>query len=176
VTKRLGDTYQGYTITDITSSQMVLENGPRREVIPLFDGAKHQPQGGKTPILATRIVSFGGGGVSGGSQIAASGAVAAAVPVGRPAVPQPAFSAGAGSPSSLVNTIITPAQAQQMNAQTAGPARSAPAATPAPVRQPAPVTNIQQPAPTWNERTNEQGRRVIRTPFGDIIRDQPTNP
>ena len=31
----------------------------------------------------------------------------------------------------------------------------------------------QQVAP--NERIDEQGRRIIRTPFGDIVRDKPNN-
>jgi hypothetical protein len=59
--KRIGDTYQGYTITSITAEYMVLESAGRRETIPLHEGSK-QPTGEKTPIQAIRLVSIGPGG------------------------------------------------------------------------------------------------------------------
>src|SRR5688572_14729131 len=64
-TKRVGDVYQGYTITDITASQIVMQSGTRKEIIPLFDSTKQKTQGGKTPIIASRVVRFGGGGAAG---------------------------------------------------------------------------------------------------------------
>ena len=137
-TKRIGDTYQGYTVTDITHNQMVLEYGSRREVIPLFDNSKHGGGGGKTTIQPTRIVSFGAGGGGGGSAVAAR--------AGGPGGPQIGGATGA-------NPKANPQQAKQQP----------PGAQPAPAAAPA------QPA-IPGETTNDKGQRVIRTPFGDIVR------
>ncbi len=144
-TKRVGDVYQGYTITDITESEMVLESGARREVIPLHDGSKRTAQAGKTPILATRIVNFGAG--SGG------GTPAMAVVSSRPG--------GQG-------TAASPRGGPQRQAVTAGQqaaAKPAVAVTPAQAPQPGSPVNP-------SEFIDAQGRRVIRTPFGDIVRQQ----
>jgi hypothetical protein len=150
-TKRLGEAYQGYTIVDISQTQMVLDNGRRREIIPLFDNTKARTGAAKTPILASRVVSFGAG--AGGSSPAA-GSAGAAPP--RPAAPGAQAGQSTGQPASVnaqpsVRTTIPPPQNQT---------RQVPGNAP------------QQPT-TWNERTDEQGRRVIRTPFGDIVRDKP---
>jgi hypothetical protein len=67
-TKQIGDVYRGYTITEITPNHIVLESGTRKEIIPLHEGSKRQ-QGGKTPILSTRVVSIGGGAVAGGCRL-----------------------------------------------------------------------------------------------------------
>jgi hypothetical protein len=151
-TKRLGDAYQGYTITDITPEQMVLERGNRREVIPLFDASKHPAQGapaqsGKTPILTTRIVAFGAGGAAGQAvaQPVTGGVRSAAV--GTPGAPTP-----------------QPSQAQSSAARNAAAAQ-----------QGRPLPGVPQPAtaqPTGP--VDQQGRRIIRTPFGDI--PAPPNP
>lgn len=77
--KRIGDVYQGYTITEITPERIVLESGTRKEIIPLHEGSKRGPQG-KTPILSTRVVPIGGGGITGGTPISVSGGPAAAAP------------------------------------------------------------------------------------------------
>ncbi len=146
-TKRVGDVYQGYTITDITDSQMVLESGTRREVIPLHDGTKRTGQAGKTPILATRIVNFGAGGAAGAAGMVAS----SARPVGQGAV---ASSIG----SSASRPEAKPSQ--QAAAKPAG----APAAPPVQV----PQGGFVNPS----EMIDAQGRRVIRTPFGDRVRDK----
>ncbi len=150
-TKRVGDVYQGYTITDITTEQVILEAGNRREIIPLHDGSKRQAQGGKTTILASRVVSFGGGTGSGGTTpapVIASGGAA------RPAAAQGAAQTVPGQAGRT-----TPQQGRQA----AGP--QTPAITPqtsAPAPPPAPV------APP--------GSRIIRTPFGDIVRPDNPNP
>jgi len=144
-TRRIGDVYQGYTITDITESQMILENGNRREIIPLHDGAKRSAQAGKTPILATRIVAIGG--AAGGG--APTPPLASSLPPGavsRTGGPASAIVGGAGqrtmaNPPTAIRSV--PPQVQQQGA----PGNS-------------------------NEGTDAQGRRVIRTPFGDIVRDK----
>jgi hypothetical protein len=146
-TKRVGDSYQGYTITDITSSAMVLELGTRREVIPLFDPAKRPQGGGKTNIAATRIVAFGagsGGGAPGGAPVVATGAPA------RAAATAPAVANVGGGSAAATAKPQTPQPG--ITRQTPG---APTAATP------------------WNQSTDGQGRRVIRTPFGDIVRDEP---
>ena len=147
-TRRLGDTYQGYTITDITRDQMVLERGNRREVIPLFDAAKHPAPGaaaqsGKTPILATRVVSIGGGGggAAGAAQPAAAGVRSAAAP---------GSSGGTAGPPAAQGRNVTPIQQS---------------------RQVTPSSQRPQQAPSPSEAP---ARRVIRTPFGDVqVRPDP---
>jgi hypothetical protein len=64
--KKVGDTYQGYTITTITADRIVLVAGTQQEIIPLHEGTKRGFQG-KTPVQAVRLVSIGGGGNAGSS-------------------------------------------------------------------------------------------------------------
>jgi hypothetical protein len=153
-TKSVGDVYQGWTIVDITENQMVLASGDQKEIIPLFDTSKQRPPAGKTPVVATRVVSLGGGGAS-ASGVKTTGAqpTGAAAPAGAPVVVAP-----------VAASVVT---ADRQGAQPAA-ARSA---AQAPGNQPA------QPAPPGlNERIDDQGRRVIRTPFGDIVRpERPPN-
>ena len=155
-TKRVGDVYQGYTIVDIAPTQLVMQNGTRREIIPLFDLTKQKTQGGKTPIIASRVVRFGGAGVAGasGAQTAATSNVVVA---GRP---------GSSAPAAAVTTVIG-GTTQPQPGQTAG---MNPAAAPNPQGARQGAGGGQQPPRTWNELTDDQGRRIIRTPFGDIPR------
>jgi hypothetical protein len=159
-TKRVGDVYQGYTIVDITPTQIVMQNGTRREIIPLFDLTKQKTQGGKTPIIASRVVRFGGGGAgAAGTTTPATSNVAVA---GR---------AAGATPAAAVTTVIGGSTQPQPGQTAANPAAMAPGpqgARPTPAGQP-------QPPRTWNELTDDQGRRIIRTPFGDIVRDKPNN-
>ena len=151
-TKRLGDTYQGYTVTDISEGRMVLENGGRREVIPLFDGSKRPGKGGKTAVIPTRVVSFGAGPSSGGAspQRAASATVAAtrpaaaatSVPVGTPAT--------SASTASQQSEIVRGAQGRQ-------------------------ATAVPQGGQSSGDATESQGRTIIRTPFGNVLRPKPPN-
>jgi hypothetical protein len=118
----------------------------------LFDSSKRPTQGGKTPIVATRVVAFGA--PTAAQAPAAPVRSNAAANVGTPARP------AAAQPGSTVTTVVSPAQAtaNQGNARAtqAQQGRQAPGAA----------------QPAWNERTDEQGRRVIRTPFGDIVRPE----
>jgi hypothetical protein len=147
--RRVGDVYHGYTITEIAADHIVLESGTRKEIIPLHEGSK-RAQGGKTPIMSTRVVSFGGSGISGGTPVnIASGSPGSGrtvvSPVGSPAT------------TNVNQTVVnsTAAATQQ---------RNVPAATP---------TTTPQPQPTApGVRTDAQGRRVVRTPFGDILQRQ----
>jgi len=149
-TKRPGDVYQGYVITDITESQMVLESNGRREIIPLFNGSKHTAQAGKTPIMATRVVSFGAGGAS------TAAAPAVVTGGGSGAAARPSGSGGASV------AIGSPRPAGQPAQQTQQP----PAVQTQPVR----------PGVPTNTNVDSQGRTVIRTPFGDYPVATPPKP
>jgi hypothetical protein len=111
--KRIGDVYQGYTITEITPERIVLENGTRKEIIPLHEGSKRGPQG-KTPILSTRVAPIGGGSVTGGTLINATAGSAAAPP--RTAVAPVGTPAAASSGQTA--TPAAPAAQQAQPAQT----------------------------------------------------------
>jgi hypothetical protein len=151
--KRIGDVYQGYTITAITSEHIVLESGTRREIIPLHEGSKRGTPG-KTAILSTRVVPIGGSAASGGTPVtivAGSGARTATVPVSSAASP----AAAATNPSGGVS----PRQAVPTASQPTGqPTASQPTTTQPTTAQPT-SPQIQTP-----------GGRVIRTPFGDVVR------
>ncbi len=143
-TKRIGDVYQGYTITEISLDGMVLESGTRKEVIPLREGTKRTQQG-KTPILSTRIVPFGAGGTSGGTPVTVTTG-------GAPAQTQPQRNAVViGAPATSINVQPTTVQSSAPPARTTQPS-AAPQAKPAP--QPPSQGDV----------------RVIKTPFGDIVR------
>jgi hypothetical protein len=140
--KKIGDVFHGYTITEITPANIVLESGTRREIIPLHEGKKRS-QPGKTSILSTRVVNFGGAS-SGGSPVSvASG--------------------------TTVRTTVTPVSSPT---QTAPPPGVVPVPTPMGTTstgtQPATGRTLQQPIPTTG--IDAQGRRVVRTPFGTVVR------
>lgn len=154
--KRVGDFYRGYKITSITLDRIVLESGTRREIIPLHEGSK-RAQAGKTPIIATRVVPIGSSGTGGGSiavNVVARGAGSTRAPAAAAASSQPA-------------TVQTPGVQPRPTGVTAQ--QQAPAAQeqpPAATRTP-PAVRQQVPAPGG---TAVPGGRVIRTPFGDIVR------
>jgi hypothetical protein len=138
--KRIGDVYQGYTITDISPDHMVLESGTRKEIIPLHEGTKRVQQG-KTPILSTRVVPFGGGGIAGGTPISISGGPPGAAPP-RTTV-APVGSAATGQTAS-------PAAPARTNAATPTPApppAAQPQSTPGVQILRTPFGDIRQPVP-----------------------------
>jgi len=140
--KRIGDSYHGYILTDITMNSIVLESGTRREVIPLHEGAK-RPQSGKTAILSTRVVAIGG---------ASSGGTPVSVAAG-----------------SAVRTTTTPIGSAKTATPPAGSATISAQPQPAAVEAPAAAARPTQPR-TGTVETDSQGRRVIQTPFGPIAR------
>jgi hypothetical protein len=148
-TKRIGDSYQGYTITSITEERIVLEAGTRREIIPLHEGPKRS-QAGKTAILATRVVPVGAGGTATAATAVAGGSVV----VSRPATPSQ-------TPVTTM-TIQQPAQTQGRQA------------TPGAKQPPATTITIQPSAPT--QMQIPPGARLVQTPFGDVIREVPQPP
>jgi len=150
--KRIGDVFQGHTITDIAPDHIVLESGSRKEIIPLHEGSKQTPNG-RTPILSTRVVSFDGGAVSGGTPIVSS---ASSVSAARPtAVP-------VGTPESASQPKAAP-----VATISAAPARE-PSREPAAAASPPQRGQSQQQSPSTGSSASKT--RVIRTPFGDIVR------
>jgi hypothetical protein len=146
-TMRLGDTYQDYVVTDITDNSMVLEYGANRQVYPLSDISK-PAQAGKTPILATRVVSFGG---------ASSGAATMAAAIGVP-------SRGTSTPS--------PAGASRANPQGTVPIQQPAtrgANQGAQQIQAAPGQSTLYP----NQFIDAQGRVITNSPFGQIVTAPP---
>lgn len=145
--RTIGDVYRGYTITDITPEQIVLESGSRREIIPLHEGSKKN-QAGKTAILSTRVVPIGAGSIT---ATTGSSIVTGSAPPVRTGAAAPG--AGTGGRSSGIQPV--------------GGMRGVPSAkTPTPTPTP-PAT---QPPPNTGPGSGPQGSRVIKTPFGDIIR------
>jgi hypothetical protein len=150
--KRIGDVFEGHTISDIAPDHIVLGSGSQKEIIPLHEGSKQTP-GGRTPILSTRVVSFGGGGASGGSPISTSGSSAA-------------------TPRTTAASKSIPIADSQ--------AKTAPKSTASviPVRQPGTKSPAREQSPqqTRAQQQSSAGQsgqpktRVIRTPFGDIVR------
>jgi len=144
-TKRIGDSYRGYTITDISPMYIVLESGTRKEIIPLHEGSK-KPQTGKTAILSTRVVPFGGGTITGGTPVTVVGG-------GNPGAGRTAGLPTSGPGSTVVQPVpVLPAGVQQRTTQT-NPTQTQPT-----------------PAQVPSTETDAQGRRIIRTPFGNIVR------
>jgi hypothetical protein len=138
--KRVGDTYQGYTITQITSENIVLEAGTRKEIIPLHEGSK-KGKSAKTPIQATRVMSFSGTGAGG---VVGSGAASAG------GSPRPGSTQAAANPPN-----VPPGQTPAV------PAAAPPQGSPQPQ---------QQPPGSGRVVTRPDGRRVIQTPFGEVVR------
>jgi hypothetical protein len=157
--KRIGDVYQGYAITEIAPDHIVLESGSQKEIIPLHEGSKNAA-GGRTPILSTRVVSIGGGAASGGQPIVNAGQRVAAVR--SVDAPQRAVDAVPNQPAVATNTtIVTPVSQARPEAAVSAQQSAARAQQPqrTPSRQPAQSTGSSTPK-----------TRVVRTPFGDIVR------
>lgn len=150
--KRIGDVFQGHTITDIAPDHIVLESGSRKEIIPLHEGSK-QNSNGRTPILSTRVVSFGGGAVSGGTPIVST---VKSVPATRPTVAPVGTPEPASQPKAAPVATVSATPASE-------PSREPPAAASSPQR----VQSLQQ---SPSSGSSAPKTRVIRTPFGDIVR------
>jgi hypothetical protein len=157
--KRIGDVYQGYTIADIAVDHIVLESGARREIIPLHEGSKRGPAG-KTAILSTRVVPFGGT-VSGGAAVTVGGGSGAGRTAAAPGTPSATPASAGGQPGSQASAgqsrQSAPAAAQQPSA--GAQATAAQPTAPQPAVQP--------------DASQAPATRVIRSPFGDIYRPNP---
>ncbi len=165
--KRIGDVYQGYTITDITSEHMVLQGGSRMVTIKLHEGVK-RAQGGKTTITPTRVIAFGGGGTG----VAAGGVGGGAVGGGAP---------GAPPGGSITVPIGTASSSRGQAPTTSGPVPNILVTSPAGGR--GGFTIQMQPGATGSSgatgsrsttgqpsSTPNRGRNTVPSPFGDLVR------
>jgi hypothetical protein len=147
--KRIGDVFHGHTIAEIAPDHIVLKSGSRTETVPLHEGSK-QDRPGKTPILSTRIVAFGSGDVSGGTPVAAAARTASAPRTRVPAA------------TSRTNTVSKP------NPEVPDAVQSIP-----PVPQTSPASQRARQVRSQqipSAGSSDANRRVIRTPFGNIVR------
>lgn len=159
--KRIGDEYAGYTVTVIESDHIVLESGGRKEIVTLDDG----PQTARTTRASAglpRVFSIGGGTTAGNIQFN---------PAGRTGAPQT-------SPAAAARTVVPQANNNIRNNVVAASGILPPAGQQA---EPPPGENTQQeytqtpksrPPASTSDRT-PRDPRVVRTPFGDIIRPDP---
>jgi hypothetical protein len=156
--KREGDVYQGYTITEITEDHIVLVSGTRKEVIPLHEGSK-RPQGGKTPILSTRVVSFGGaGGASAGTPVVISGSAVIASR-GQGASPTTTAAPTPGGNRGAAATALATAP----GAQTAQPIQQL-------IQQIQQGIQQMQPPNNRGNAPANRGGNTVASPFGPITR------
>lgn len=156
---QLGDTFEGYTVVDISTDRMVLGYGSQREVIPLYDPAKHPTPAGKTPIIATRVVGFGGAAGSGASSSRQT-TTAPARTTQQAARPTVSSGRQAVTTTSPASSQITPEQSgAQRSVQTIATRQEG-------------IQN-QSSTTSTNETIDAEGRRIIHTPFGDIVRPAP---
>jgi len=161
--KKPGDMYQGYTITDITEEQIVLEAGTRKEIIPLHMGTKRSAQAGKTPVLATRVVSIGPSAASGGTMVQAAASLSGGV--ARSSGGSTAQTSSASSTRGARTSAASPTAASQAaEPSSQSGARSVSSST----QTVAPASGTQTGRGTSS--TGSQGQKVIRTPFGNITR------
>jgi len=187
-TWRVGDLYRGYTVVSIEADQLVLENGGAREVIPLNRAARRSPAAKPPTNTATRVVSIGpGGGASGAITVSV-----AAAAQGRGALT--AAQNAAARQGQIQQATQQAQQAAQQTQQAAQQPRSPvqmppngevvvtlPETMPTSVQVAQPVQQVVvQPAqksqtgagakPAQGIRQQPQQQRIVRTPFGEIIR------
>jgi hypothetical protein len=159
-TKRIGDTYMGYAITEITPDHIVLDNGRQKEIISLSESPKTaQSQRGRTAATPTRVVSIG--------SAAASGNIPVTVVSGaRSPTRSPAGRGPNVEPESGARNSITPIPVVQAGGQ--------PEISGVPIPEPAETVQPASQTPASTPRGTQQRPRVIRgSPFGDIIRPDP---
>ena len=162
-TRRIGDVYRGYTITRIAAGQVVMENGARSETIEFSSN----PQRPVVPNVraaagATRVVPIGPGG-TGGSGITvvttATQTPVRNVPAAQNTPVRPGAPVGNQQNISVVNGGAVanrqPAAIQQEEIAPTAP------------QPPQTIQNQPQPAKPAPGRGQQ---RIIRSPFGDIVR------
>jgi hypothetical protein len=165
--KRVNESYEGYTVTAIEPDHIVLDNGSQKQIISLNDTS--QPaQRRQTASVSTRVIPIGGG-----TATAASATAPIVLSSGLSQVQQllqnrlmrqipNASTAGAPGQAGTGGTFISPVL-PNINSSQSGTIQT---------QQPAVIIQSSQPAGTSNAGT-QGGSRIIRSPFGDIIRNPP---
>jgi hypothetical protein len=176
ILKKLGETYQNYTITEIEADHIVLDGGDRKVRVELNDISLPAPTR-RTVNVSTRVIPIGGGTASAGMTpvMAAPGLsrLGRTVPA-RNGLPQTV--PVAGSAQSFITPVTTgvPGAVGLPGAAVQSGAVTPPGAVPQTSTQATPTGTVQQTTPTPAQNTvTPQGRtRIIRSPFGEIIRNQ----
>ncbi len=149
-TLRIGDLYEGYKVNQITADRVEFAytssaGQVTSQVISLFDPANRQGRqvpDRATPVSASQIIQVGAG---------------AGAPSGAPALvapSTPAAAPGAANAPAAARSIPVPGQTAGGEGRAGSQAGGARTSRP-----------MQR-----NEFIDDQGRRVIRTPFGDVVR------
>lgn len=157
-TKRIGDTYQGYSITEIAPDHIVLDNGRQKETINLRVNRK-PAQRGKTAAKAIKVIPIGGGATTGNIQVA----VVSGTPGARSPAKTTATRIPSPEPDSAPRNVLTPVPGIM-------PAGQPQASTPAPIPEAAEGASPSQQTPAASPGGNQRKSRVLRSPFGDIVR------
>ena len=156
---KIGDTYEGYTITEIESDHIVLDNGNQKSTLVLND-ISQPAQNRNTAFIATRVVPIGGGAATISTTPITVGSVrtrtARSIPNRTAAQQQPA-SATSGNG----NFIVPVAAGQSGN-------------VPVPDTQQPQAGTVSQssPQPEPDSGTSQGRTRILRTPFGEIMRNR----
>ena len=167
-TFRVGDIYRGYRVVSIEAEQMVLENGGRREVIPLNRTAR-RVQAPRPATTNARVVSIGPGG---GASSAVTVATASAAVPGRTAAATAAQAAQVAQAAQAAKAAINAAQAAATAARQAQNQGATSSSTNGNAAPPEVVPPAQKVLPTQKAKPAQkaQERRTVPSPFGDIIR------
>lgn len=157
----MGDLYEGYKVTNISEKRVELtftsaSGQSVNQYLNLADPANRQAAASPialTPVAAAQVIQVGGG-----SSSSVNNAGISSVPAAQP---------GTVNPAAAPNVAKAPAGAPgSASGQAAGSFSAASDAnrTSQPLRR--------------NEFIDAQGRRVVRTPWGDVVRppDSSTNP
>jgi hypothetical protein len=164
--KRVNESYEGYTVTDIEPDHIVLDNGSQTQVLYLNDTS--QPaQRRQTAVVSTRVIPIGG------ETATASAATPIVNTSGLSQIQQllqnrlmrqipNASTTGTPGQADNIRTLISPVLPNP-NVSQSGTTQT---------QQPAVIIQSSQPAGTSNTGT-QGGSRIIRSPFGDIIRNAP---
>jgi len=176
VERHVGDVYRGFTITSIEANQVVFENGGRKEVVSMRESGssaaalRAQP-GRQAAGAAPKVAWVGSSGANKGGGMIITSATAAPSMQGRGVPPPGAQNPGGRQPANQQNpqgagagggvvTTRLPADAL--------PAELVPAVPPNAKQQPGNFTP--KPPPSGAPAAGSGGQRVIRTPFGDVVR------
>lgn len=172
ILKKLGETYQNYTITEIEADHIVLDGGDRKIRVELNDISLPAPTR-RTVNVSTRVIPIGGGTASAGMTPVMAGQglsrLGRTVPT-RSGLPQTV--PVAGSTQSFITPVTTGVPGAVGLPGTAIPSGAVPGAVPQTGNQATPTGTVQQTTPAQNTVTPQGRTRIIRSPFGEIIRNQ----
>jgi len=169
VLKKLGETYQNYKISEIEADHIILDGGDRKIRVELNDISQPAPTR-RTVNVSTRVIPIGGGTASAGMTPVIVGSsqsrIGRTVPT-RSVLPQTVPVAGS------TQTFIAPVGTTPQGTTIPSGAVLIPqGVVPQADTQTTQPGATQQTAPAQNTVTPQGRTRIIRSPFGEIIRNQ----